>query len=219
MKKALIIGGSGATGKELVKLLLQDRDYTEIVLFLRSPLDFHHNKLTTHIIDFDKVEEWQDLVKGDVLFSALGTTLKQAGGKKKQWTVDYDYQYNFAEIAASNGVKNYVLVSATNAHAKSPFFYSKMKGQLEEAVQELGFERVSIFQPPILERFRDDRTLEGMAVKTVKAVNKIGLFKIWKPLPVTELAEAMRIAAKTQVESVMTYTPADIKNLVTNQSV
>src|SRR5690606_10772270 len=96
-------------------------------------LDIRHEKLHVHVIDFDKPEQWERLVDGDVLFSCLGTTLKAAGSKEAQWNVDYGYQYAFAKAARNNGVNSYVLVSASNASPSSPFFYAKMKGKLEEA--------------------------------------------------------------------------------------
>ena len=79
--KALVIGATGATGKDLVDQLLNDQDYKEVEVFVRNPLNIENSKLTTHIVDFEKPEEWKDLVKGDVAFSCLGTTLKNAGSK------------------------------------------------------------------------------------------------------------------------------------------
>ena len=65
------------------------------------------------------------------MFSALGTTKKDAGGKDQQYEIDYTYQYKFAKIAAENGVGQFSLVSSVGANAKSSFFYPKIKGALE----------------------------------------------------------------------------------------
>ncbi len=99
---ALLIGASGATGKDLLELLLKDTDIKRVDIFVRRKLDFEHEKLHTHIIDFDKPEQWQHLVHGDVLFSCLGTTLKAAGSKEGQKKVDYEYQLQFAKAAKQN---------------------------------------------------------------------------------------------------------------------
>jgi N-acetyl-gamma-glutamylphosphate reductase len=72
--KALLIGATGATGKDLLELLLQDKEITKVDVFVRRALDVKNEKLTVHIIDFDKPEQWKTLVQGDVLFSCLGTT-------------------------------------------------------------------------------------------------------------------------------------------------
>ena len=90
--KALVIGATGATGKDLVKQLCQDSDFDEINIFVRRRSDFHHEKVKAHLVDFDHPEEWKHLVKGDVAFSCLGTTLKSAGSKENQKVIDYDWK-------------------------------------------------------------------------------------------------------------------------------
>ena len=77
--KALVIGATGATGKDLVNKLLQDKDYEEVDIFVRKPLDIENPKLKTHLVDFENPDSWKNLVNGDVAFSCLGTTLKAAG--------------------------------------------------------------------------------------------------------------------------------------------
>lgn len=81
--------------------------------------------MQSHIIDFDKPKQWVNLVNGDVLFSCLGTTLKDAGSKDAQKKVDYTYQYQFAKAARENNLENYILVSSEMASVKSPFFIHK----------------------------------------------------------------------------------------------
>src|SRR5918994_4181591 len=109
---ALLVGATGATGKDLLELLLKDDAFHRVDIFVRRNLDLQHEKLKTHVIDFDKPYEWNQLVNGDVLFSCLGTTLKVAGSKEAQWKIDYDYQYQFAKAARENGMHSYVLVSS-----------------------------------------------------------------------------------------------------------
>lgn len=194
--KASIIGATGATGSELVTLLLEDQTYMEVTVFVRRKLDFNHEKLKVHIIDFDETEQWKLLVKGDVLFSCLGTTLKAAGSKKAQWKIDYDYQYQFAKAASENNVPNYVLISSSNADADSFFFYSKMKGKLEEVVKDLSFSKTIIFKPTLLIRESTERKMEIIGAKILIFFNKLGLFKSQKPIATKTLAKAMINAVK-----------------------
>lgn len=193
---ALVIGATGATGNDLLNLLLKDNSFHQVDIFVRRHLDIAHEKLKIHVIDFDKPEQWKHLVKGDVLFSCLGTTLKAAGSKEAQWKIDYDYQFQFAQTAKENNVNNYVLVSAGFASPDSNFFYSKMKGKLEEAVKALGFAKLTIFNPPVLIRVNSDRPAEVTSVNAIKFLNKIGLFRSQKPLPTGILAQAMINSAK-----------------------
>ena len=193
---ALVIGASGATGKDLLDLLLQDASFQQVDVFVRRALSQQHPKLKVHVIDFDKTDQWHQLVKGNVLFSCLGTTLKAAGSKEAQWKIDYDYQYHFAQAAKENQVSHYVLVSSDYADPKSSFFYSRMKGELEVAVKALNFSQTTIFNPPLLARKNSDRTGEVMGLKLIKFFNKLGLFKGQKPLPTEVLAQAMINSAK-----------------------
>ena len=141
----LVLGATGATGKELVKLLLEDSNFSKVSLFVRRVIDIQHEKLIIHKIDFSRLNEYNTLVKGDMLFSALGTTKQEAGSKKEQFLVDYTYQYEFAKMASENGVSHYSLVSSIGANRNSFFFYPKIKGALEYSVKSLKFKKVHIF--------------------------------------------------------------------------
>ena len=214
MKKlhALVLGASGATGSELVQLLLNDSNFNQVSIFVRTVPKTSDEKLKIHKIDFTKLIEYKDLIKGDILFSALGTTKKDAGGKKEQFLVDYTYQYKFAKIAFENGVTNYSLVSSTGANAKSLFFYPRIKGLLEEAVKKLNFKKIDIFQPPMLIRQPDlMRTGEKSGIKFLNAINKIGFLKSQKPLNVKDLAvKIVSFAMLKNQFGVTTYQPKDL---------
>ena len=155
--KALIIGATGATGKELVNILMQDPGYTAVVIFVRSASGMSHPKLSEVLTDFDKLEEVSEWIKGDLWFSCLGTTLKAAGSKEKQWQIDYEIPLKFAEIARRNKVHSAVLLSAHGASVNSNIFYSKVKGELEEKIASLAFDQYIIFRPGLLLRKDTDR--------------------------------------------------------------
>ena len=214
MKKshALVIGATGATGRELVNKLLIDDEFSHVTIFVRNAPAIKHKKLKINVIDFKDLEKYKDLIKGDILFSALGTTKKDAGGKDEQYEIDYTYQYEFAKIAAENGLANYSLVSSVGANSKSSFFYPKMKGKLEEAVKKLDFKKIDIFQPPMLIRQPDlMREGEKSGIKILNRLNKIGILKSQKPLAVETLAEKMLEIAKTpSKEKATTFLPKDL---------
>ena len=208
--KALIIGATGATGKDLLSQLLADDTYNEVHCFVRKPLALTHHKLHSHVVDFEHPEVWADLLHGDVAFSCLGTTLAVAGSKDAQWRVDYDYQYAFAQQCKANGVPTFVLVSAAMANAQSKVFYNRMKGQLEDAVKALEFKRLIIFQPSILIRSNSDRGTENFSVKAIHFLNKLGLFKRYRPMPTTVLAQKMRKEVATAHKGIHTFTLDEI---------
>ena len=212
MKKldSLVIGATGATGQEIVSQLLEDNSFNSISIFVRKNPNITHSKLKTYVIDFSKVEDFRDLIKGDVLFSCLGTTLRDAGSKDKQYLVDYTYQYEFAKIASENEVPNYSLVSSTGANENALFFYPKIKGKLEESIKKLPFKTIQIFQPPTLIRQKNlMRTGEKIGIKMFGILNYFGILKSQKPLPVSTLAKVMvdylKIKQKEKVRTIKTF--------------
>ena len=208
--KALVLGATGAVGKDLVQLLLEDDSFETVTAFVRRPLGFENPKLTVHIVDFDQPGQWHSLLAGDVLFSCLGTTIKAAGSQDAQWKVDYTYQYEAAAAARKNGVRTVVLVSAVGASPKSKFFYTRMKGELEEAVKALGFPGCFILQPPSLIRKGSDRFGEKAGVVALKAFNAIGLMRSWKPMPTEVVAAAMVRLAKSGRNETETFDSQEI---------
>lgn len=215
MKTAIVLGASGLTGRSLTELLLEDDGYECVKTFSRSSLDFKHTKMEAHVVDFERPEFWRGDVRGDVLYSALGTTLRKAGSKIAQYKVDYTYQFRFAETAAQNGVPTYVLVSAAGANATSPFFYMRVKGELEKDVLRLPFKRKHIFRPGLLAGVRkESRPFERLGLSVVQAFNKVGLLKGSRPIDVRDLARAMRNAVdKKDLFGVYIYALEDIFQL------
>lgn len=194
--KALIIGATGATGKDLVNVLLQDPDYTAIVIFVRRPSGMAHPKLMEILTDFDKLEEVSDHIKGDVWFSCLGTTLKTAGSKDKQRHIDYDIPAQFADIAKRNGITRMVLLSAYGASTASSVFYSRIKGELEEKIDSLAFDSYILFRPGLLLRKDTDRAGERLSAGVLKFLNSLGLIRKFRPMPTSTLAEKLARAPK-----------------------
>ena len=182
--KALVIGATGAVGKDLIEQLLKDDAFQSIIAFVRRPLAVENPKLTVHVIDFDHPEQWQNL--------------------------DYTYQYEAAKAACTNGVETYALVSSIGASPKAKFFYTRMKGELEEAVKKLGFPACFILQPPSLVRKGSDRFGEKAGVVALRAFNAIGLMRAYKPMPTEEVAAAMVRLAKCGRRATETIVAQDI---------
>jgi uncharacterized protein YbjT (DUF2867 family) len=212
MKKAVVIGGTGMVGVQLIKLLIETDEFSEVVSLVRRVSGVKHPKFNEYIIDFDKPETWSKLVIGDVLFSTLGTTLAKAKSKDNQYRIDFEYQYITAEIAAKNGITNYVLVSSAGASSKSTIFYSQMKGKLEDAVSLLPFKTISILRPGQLDGERTEkRAGEKVGLSFMYFMNKIGLFKRYRPIQAVQVARAM-IHASQKPESA-SYTLAEVHKL------
>lgn len=195
---AIVIGATGLIGSKLVKFLLKDNSFDQVDVFVRRSINLKKPKLVEHQIDFDSYESWKHLVKGDVLFSCLGTTLKKAGSQEAQYRVDHTYQLQFAKAAEKNGVQSYALISSAGADPESRNFYLKMKGQLENDVKELKFKKIAIIRPGLLKGEREEtRRGEKIAEFVLRIVNGIGLFKKYRPIPAGTVALAMIRALKS----------------------
>lgn len=214
MPVAIVLGATGLVGRQLTQLLLGNDYWNEVRIFVRRSSGFRHPKLKEHLIDFDDPESWRQLVQGDVLFSTLGTTLNVAGTKEAQFKVDHTYQLNFAQAAAVNGVKSYVLVSAANSSLKSFFFYSRMKAELERDVALLPFAHISILRPGMLAGNRLERRKgEKIALSFTNILQHVPGLSFLKPIQDIEVAKAMIVAAKDQQEKIKIYEMQTLFNL------
>ncbi|WP_338366298.1 NAD-dependent epimerase/dehydratase family protein [uncultured Pseudoalteromonas sp.] len=205
-KTAIIIGATGVVGSELLTLLLTSSEFSRVIAITRRKLDFEHAKLTNQVIDFNCLTNYCTLFKGDVLFSCLGTTKKQAGSITAQRKVDFNYQFIAAQMAVNNGVSHYCLVSSSGANAHSVSSYLKMKGELEQHVTSLGFAKVSIFQPSLLigER-RDTRIAEQIGACALPILTRLPFLKRYKPITGKQVALKMRAVSLTQQQPLQYY--------------
>jgi uncharacterized protein YbjT (DUF2867 family) len=191
VKTALLIGATGLVGSQLLGQLLNDGRFGKVIAFGRRKSGQSHSKLEEQVVDFEAPESWSSLVKGDVAFSALGTTRKQAGSLAGQKKVDYDYQLAFAKAAASNSVATYVLVSASSANPRSSIFYTRIKGELDRDVQQLGFERIRILRPSLLGGRPQARVGEKLGGAFLGVVNALGIARKYREIPGEVVAKAM----------------------------
>jgi uncharacterized protein YbjT (DUF2867 family) len=190
MKNALIIGGTGLTGKKLTSLLLADKRYASVNLLVRKPVDIIYEKLYQIPFNFDKPDESK--VQADEVFCCLGTTIKDAGSKKAFYQVDYEYVVTLANIAYKNGCKKFALISSMGANKNSTVFYSKTKGQVEEAIKAIGFDDCFIFRPSILLGTRRQSRLSESVGKIFLSKISFLLPKKYRPIHSKSVAMAMQ---------------------------
>ncbi len=193
-----VIGATGLVGKQLVQQLLNDVRFEKVRIFVRRETGLKHQKLEEKVVNFGETKLWEPYLKGDILFSALGTTLKQAGSKEKQYEIDFTYNLNFAKKAKENGIENYVLVSSVGANSKSSIFYTRMKGELDEAVAKLGFQNLVILRPASLTGDRNEKRIaEKISIPILNILTRF-MMKKYRPISDKTVAKAMINAALIQ---------------------
>jgi uncharacterized protein YbjT (DUF2867 family) len=143
-RTALIAGASGLVGSELIAALLEDSRYTAVLSIGRRMLPINHPKLQQLVVDFAAIPELSHI---DDVFIALGTTRKVAGSEAAMRAVDVDAVVAVATAARKAGARRLGVVSSMGANAKSAMFYPRIKGEMESAVIQLGFDQTVIARP------------------------------------------------------------------------
>lgn len=193
-KTALIIGCTGFVGEHCLTELLAHNTYTRVTALSRSPLAITHNKLHNLVVDFDKLDNYKEQLKADDIYCAMGTTIGKAGSEEAFRKVDFDYPHKTAELALWNGAKRFILVSSLGADASSTIFYSRVKGELEEALKKMNFEALIILRPSILLGDRKEKRM-GEAIGRFAAEKFSFLFagplKQYRGTPATMVAKVM----------------------------
>ncbi|SEA20776.1 hypothetical protein [Alkalimonas amylolytica] len=164
--KVILLGATGLTGGHLLTGLLGCDAISRIYAPVRRPLGIEHPKLEAAVCD---PTQWPALFpswQADALLHCLGTTIKKAGSRQTFRAIDYQLPLQAADLAKAQGARFCLCVSAVGADANSGFFYNRVKGELEQSLAELGFQKLLIYRPGLLLGQRDEhRFAEQLASK------------------------------------------------------
>jgi len=200
-KIACVFGASGLVGTHLVELMSEDKHYKKILVANRSHIAYHSAKIKEIIVDFDKLDENPDLFQVDEVFVCIGTTIKKAGSKEKFKQIDLKLPEKIAQKANQHTVDFFCLISSLGADANSSNFYSKTKGQAEDAISKLDIKHIYFVRPSLLLGDRDEnRTGESIAQWFMKRLNFLfaGPLKKYKAIEAESVASAMLYLANHQ---------------------
>lgn len=188
MRSVLLVGATGLVGSECLHLLQNDPTFNEVVVLARRSTAIENNaRVSQHVVDFDRLTSHTNLFDVDAIICALGTTIRIAGSQEAFRRVDYEYPLEVARIGKDHGVKHFALVSSMGASSKSRFFYTRVKGELEDALTQMDFESLSILRPSlILGDRKDARRGEGIGKKL-----SFLLPPKYKPVEATSVANAL----------------------------
>ncbi len=191
MKTALVAGSTGLIGNQLIGLLLDDPSYQTVIAISRKPLDIQHPKLKTVIADLSTLHDHQEQLVADEVYCCLGTTIKVAGSKEAFRAVDFDYPLALAKLTYAKGAKSFALVSSLGASPDSFIFYNKVKGEIENAIDDIGFDRFHIFQPSLLLGDRNEKRTGEDSAKTAYKLLGFLLPKKYQAIESIKVARAM----------------------------
>ena len=176
--------------------LLASARYRWVHALLRRPA--HHatgsERLKLHVVDFDRLAS---LPQVDDVYCCIGTTRKLAGSESAFRQADFDAVVNTARAAWTAGAKRLAVVSALGADSKSRIFYNRVKGEMQEAIKQIGYPTIVIAQPSLLV---GDRAALGQPVRTVEA----WAVRLLRPvMPLDPVPSIRPIEAETVAQSML----------------
>ncbi|MFJ7756071.1 NAD(P)H-binding protein [Peribacillus muralis] len=216
MKTAMVLGATGIVGTQLVKQLSKSDIYKEIHLLTRRNVEINEPNCMLHTVDFERLSSFAHLFNVTDVFICLGTTIKKAKSKEAFRKVDYDYVMEAARIAKSCNVEKILVITAMGANSKSAFFYSRVKGDVEVGLQQLGLKSVHIFRPSLLlgdrDEFRAGEKVSGLLISTAQFIF-IGPLRPYRAIEAKKVAAAMYAAAQTSTAGLHIHPSDDIEKL------
>jgi uncharacterized protein YbjT (DUF2867 family) len=212
-RSAWIAGATGLVGLHLVDALLEDPTFASVVTLGRRPVPRSHAKLTQVTVDFTALDP-ASLPPVTDAFCTLGTTIGKAGSREAFRAVDHDAVLAFARAAKARGASHGYVVTALGADARSWVFYNRVKGEVEAALQTVGFEGLVIVRPSLLLGERaEHRPGERLAIQLSSALKPLLAPLPWRPIEAAVVARALRTLARTPPTGVRIYPSGELHAL------
>ena len=197
-KKAIVLGATGLVGNPLTRRLLEDQQYGEVLVFTRRPTGLSHGKLNEIRADLLSLQAQKPVFKADVVFCCVGTTTANTPDKEGYRKVDYGIPVTVAQLCRENGIPAYQVISSLGASEKSPFFYNRLKGEMEAAVLGYALEETHILQPSLIGgRRKEVRKGERFAQGLMRFLDPLllGPLANYRMIQPEDIAQAMHYLA------------------------
>ncbi|MDC1176051.1 NAD(P)H-binding protein [Candidatus Pelagibacter sp.] len=206
MKTALLFGASGLVGSHVLNQLISNNSYSKIKLFVRTTINISDPKIEIIQTDFKNLENHREDIKGDDCFFCIGTTKKNSPDKNEYKRVELEVPKQVAQIAKSNSVNSFVFISSGYADPKSSGDYLKFKGEVEEELKRLNFQKLGIMRPSFLLGDRKEKRIG----------EKIGIFvfKLLSPLFLEPLKKMKPIHSATVAKAMITITQNKVSKTI-----
>ncbi|PYO94937.1 MAG: oxidoreductase [Gemmatimonadetes bacterium] len=193
-RTALVAGATGLIGNYVLQLLLADDTWARVVTVGRRLTPNTHEKLEQRVLDLGELEAVSDLPHTDDVFCCLGTTIKRAGSQPAFRRVDHAFVVGLGRAGLRAGASQFLLISAIGADPASRVFYSRVKGETENAIGRLHYKSTQIFRPSLLLGKRQEfRIGERIAMRAAPlfSLALIGRLRRYRPIEAETVARAM----------------------------
>ena len=212
---ATLVGATGLIGNYLLEELLTDSYFDTVRILIRRPLDITHPKLEKKIVDFNDSDSLLvALSNSDVLFCAIGSTMKKVKGDKEAYRkIDFDIPVKLARFCKMTGCEKFILVSSAGANSKSRNFYQRLKGETDEAVKSVGLKNIHIMRPSLLLGERKEFRLGENIGKAIMTGLSFLIPEKYKAIQGKDVAKVMLALTKKNDEGIFVHENSEIRSL------
>ena len=210
-RSVLLLGATGLVGQECLRLLIEDDSCSRVVVLTRRPLPPQQMalKVEEHVLDFAQLASCGAFFDVDQVICALGTTMRKTPSRDTYRSIDFEYPVTAAHISLEKGARHYLVVSAVGANSRSPVFYNRIKGEVEDALKAMGFRSVTIAQPSVLIGERVEPRLSERIARRLSFITPPG----YRPVHATSVAHALVHFARLDEPGIRIVPNRDIERL------
>ena len=186
---ALLAGATGLVGSYCLRALLDEPRYERVIVVTRRDVGelAKSPRVTQLVTEFARLGDVRKRLVADHVFCALGTTIAKAGSQQRFREIDFEYPLKLAQLSRLNGARHFSIVSAIGASSRSPFFYSRIKGDVEDGLERMGWPSLVIVRPSLIAGERTEhRALERLGEKVLRFAPAA-----WRPVPARDIAATM----------------------------
>lgn len=194
IKTAIILGATGLTGGLILQKLCADNRYQKVIVFTRKPIKNDHPKVEEIVCNLFELDRVKDRFKADEVYCCVGTTLKKTPDQLIYKKVDFGIPVEAAKLCAANKIDTFLVVSALGANINSPFFYNRIKGEMEGFVTHQAIPNTYVLRPSLIVGNRKEGRIGekvGIVFMTLIQPFLIGGLRKYRKIKASTLAQAM----------------------------
>jgi uncharacterized protein YbjT (DUF2867 family) len=211
--EAWVAGSTGLVGRALVEELARGVPAANVTALVRRAEGRTAPRFEERVVAFDRLELELSGLRVTHVFCCLGTTMAKAGSEAAFRRVDFDYPLALGRAARAAGARKFLVVTAIGADSTSRIFYNRVKGELEQALAELGIPELHVFRPSLILGERSERRpAERVFMALAKPVGHVllGPLAKYRAIDATAIARAMvRVASETDPAGALTVYESD----------
>lgn len=218
-RTCLIAGSTGLVGSHLLEHLEASPLYSEVIAIVRRPTP-SRGKIRFLTVDFQKMANTLEGLRVEDVFCCLGTTIRKARSQTAFREVDFAYPVMLGRWAAESGVSRFLVISSLGASATSRVFYSRVKGEMEQALTALPLRSLTILRPSLLvghrSEFRPGEKLSMMLSPLAKPL-LVGRLRKYRAIRADRVADAMVQLAQEDFVGVRTVESDQLQYVSTRE--